>query len=605
MNSTSVRAAVQAFRERTAYGSHLEHCFAPWYLHQQYHLAETRAIQQSSDGSYDFGIDAFHLHGGERPEAPTNVILLQAKFTDSLAQITKGYRDLERCLTQLTKALDAAESEIPLQNSVLINLRAALNRLAPEVRAALEIDFVVLHLSDHDHAIVANRTRAARQSLRDAISHDLPDRVSTTCEVGPSELGPHRDVIVPPDHNDLSVVCCGVFPTGDGTKMHIGIGRLADLVDLYRTRRDHLFSKNVRYYLHAKRNVEKGPAGKMRETLKQICVEKATPPEQFALFHNGVTIYAQRVEVSEGLLRLREPFVLNGCQTIKNAFYFREDPKIKEKIDTEIWGRVAVPLRVIETSAPEIIRTVTINNNRQNAMSVSAFRANDPVQLELEERFRKVRIYYQRQEGAFQNIEMATPELLEEEYENSRGDYVDMVDLARCLAAAAGEVSRAEHPGDLFESDSAYNQCFSEKRVRSVAFLVFLQNLDDILGVILKRDLNLNPKGGGPRPARLKYYALCLCVRYLAKGGLQDTVREFGGSLQGRKLAFRAAIARILRSKTSGIRDDLSKRFMSLDSSDATTIKDAWERCQNALHLKKNIDVYEAFSAVQLDESSD
>src|SRR5438132_10685827 len=91
MNSAAVRAAVQAFRERTAHGSHLEHCFAPWYVHQQYHLSETRAIQQSSDGSYDFGIDAYHLHGGESPDAPANLVLLQAKFTDSLAQITKGY----------------------------------------------------------------------------------------------------------------------------------------------------------------------------------------------------------------------------------------------------------------------------------------------------------------------------------------------------------------------------------------------------------------------------------------------------------------------------------------------------------------------------------
>jgi hypothetical protein len=599
MNSATVRTAVQAFRERTAHGSHLEHCFAPWYLHQQYHLAETRAIQQSSDGSYDFGIDAFHLHGGNRPEAPTNVVLLQAKFTDSLAQITKGYRDLERSLGQLIRALDAAESEFPLQNSVLLNLRAALNRLTPEVRDALQIDFVLLHLSDQDPIIISHRSRDARQSLRDAIAHHFPDRVCTTREVGPSELGPHRDVIVPPDHNDLSVVCRGEFPTGDGTKMHTAIGRLADLVDLYRTRRDHLFSKNVRYYLYAKRNVERGPAGKMRETLKQICIDKVLPPERFALFHNGVTIYAPRVEMADTLLRVREPFILNGCQTIKNAFYFRNDHRYKGKIDEDIWSRVAVPLRIIETTDGELIRTVTINNNRQNAMSVSAFRANDPVQFELEERFRKAGIFYERQEGAFQNIEMATPELLEEEYENSRGSYVDMVDLGRCLAAAAGEIGLADHPSDLFESDPAYDRCFSRRRLRSLAFLVFLQNLDDVLGVILKRDLNLNPKGAGPKPARLKYYALCLCVRYMAKSGLQESIREFGGALQGRKLAFRETITRILRSRASGIRDELSKQFMRLESGNAATMNDAWEECQNALQLRKNIDVFDAFAGVE------
>jgi hypothetical protein len=199
---------------------------------------------------------------------------------------------------------------------------------------------------------------------------------------------------------------------------------------------------------------------------------------------------------------------------------------------------------------------------------------------------------------------MASPEILEEDYENSRGQCVNMVDLARCLAAAAGEIGLANHPADLFESDAAYERCFSRKRLISIPFLVFLQNLDDVLGVILKKDLNLNPKGAGPRPARLKYYTLCLCARYMAKAGLQDSVREFGGALQGKKHDFRDAIRTILRSKSSGIRDELSKRFMSLDSSDAATMNDAWERCQNSLHLRKNTDVFDAFSAVEVAEIS-
>ncbi|MDR4494793.1 MAG: AIPR family protein [Nitrospirales bacterium] len=604
MNSQSVRAAVQSFRERTAHGSHLEHCFAPWYLHQQYHLSETRAIQQSSDGNYDFGIDAFHLHGGDRPDSPTNLLLLQAKFTDSLVPITKGYKELERTLNQLPQVLDGAECELPLQNNVLVNLRAALNRLAPKVRASLHIDFVLLHISDQDSDIISHRSREARQSLREAISQRLADRICTTREVGPADLGPRVEVVVPPDHNDLVVTSHGEFPAGDFTKMHTANGRLTDLVELYRTRRDHLFSKNVRHFLHSKRNVEKGPAGKMRETLKSMCVEKSIVPERFALFHNGVTIYAQRVEVMDGALRIKEPFVLNGCQTIKNAFYFRNDPKLKDRIDKQIWERVAVPIRVIEATDGVLIRSVTINNNRQNAMAVSAFRANDPIQLDLEERFRKAAIFYERQEGAFQNLEMASPEILEDDYENSRGQCVNMVDLARCLAAAAGEIGFANHPADLFESDAAYERCFSRKRLNSIPFLVFLQNLDDVLGVILKKDLNLNPKGAGPRPARLKYYTLCLCVRYMGKVGLQECVRDFGGALQGKKHVFRDEIVRKLRSRSSRIRDELSKRFMSLDSNDAATMNDAWEHCQNTLLLRKNIDVFDAFSAVEVAESS-
>jgi hypothetical protein len=378
---------------------------------------------------------------------------------------------------------------------------------------------------------------------------------------------------------------------------------LADLVELYRLRRDDLFSKNVRYYLYSKKNTEKGPAGKMRETLKSICVERELPPERFALFHNGVTIYSAGIESGKEALRLKEPYVLNGCQTIKNAYFFKNDTKLKGKIDDEIWGRVAVPNRLIQTKSDELVRTITINNNRQNSMAVSAFRANDREQLELEERFRKAGIFYERQVGAFTNVEYGNPESLEEEYYNTRGQCVEMLDLARAVAAAAGDIGHAMHPNDLFESDTAYTRCFAPKRLRSVPFLVLLQNLEDVMGVILKKDLNLTPKGAGPAPARLKYYAICLCVRYLAKNRREDVVREFGSTLFGSKASpFRDKIGQLLRSRDSGIRDDLSRRFMTLESTNAAIINGVWETCQNALYLRKNIDVFDRFADVALDE---
>ena len=64
MDARVVRRMVRQFWEKTAHTSSEPHCFAPWYLHQTFQLSETQAIQQSSDGSYDFGVDAFHLIKG-------------------------------------------------------------------------------------------------------------------------------------------------------------------------------------------------------------------------------------------------------------------------------------------------------------------------------------------------------------------------------------------------------------------------------------------------------------------------------------------------------------------------------------------------------------
>ncbi len=60
-----------------------------------------------------------------------------------------------------------------------------------------------------------------------------------------------------------------------------------------------LFSKNVRYYLKSRRNVEKGPASRIKETLKQACAttgDAGISPELFAFYHNGVTLIAKSVD---------------------------------------------------------------------------------------------------------------------------------------------------------------------------------------------------------------------------------------------------------------------------------------------------------------------
>ena len=220
--------------------------------------------------------------------------------------------------------------------------------------------------------------------------------------------------------------------------MLYGIGRLGELVDLYRSRRDDLFEKNVRFFIGKASNVERGPSAKMRDTLKDIAIDKKLEPELFAFFHNGVTLFADQVRPSDGGVEVRRPYVLNGCQTVKSAYLFFSDPRNRGRIDDGVWNRISVPIRVTMTRDQGFIRQVTVNTNRQNAMSSAALRANDDVQLSLQERFRAARIFYERQEGAFDSVQDSNPEFLEEEYENSLGRRINVVDLARSLSAVAG-----------------------------------------------------------------------------------------------------------------------------------------------------------------------
>ncbi len=349
--------------------------------------------------------------------------------------------------------------------------------------------------------------------------------------------------------------------------------------------------------LQSKKNTEKGPAGKMRSALKQICVDADVEPERFAVFHNGITMLSGKVQQLDGAVRIRDPYVLNGCQTIKNAFLFRVDGNLRSKIDDDRWKQISVPIRIVETRDDELIRSITVNNNRQNAMSPAALRSNNSVQIRLEQRFRDRHIFYQRQEGAFDNIWAMQPELLEDEYENTQGKCVDIRDIARAIAAAAGETRLALHPNDLFESDAAYQRCFNEAtRLRSIAFLTFLHNLHGIIGLVLKKDLSLEPREGGPKASYFVFHAICLLVRYLAREGMHDFVVHWGSQVYGRDKDFREAIRGILNAYKSGIRREIQNGLLSLESTDTGKMNTAFERCKKALKLTDGIDPFQEFA---------
>ncbi len=603
MELRSVRSEIQGFRERTGNSPSIEHCFAPWYLHHHFKISESAALEQSSDGNYDFGIDGFFI-GSTTTSEPTELVLVQSKYSESLSTIAGGFRDFEKALQPLQYLLDGMESGVPIENKVLVNLRAALNRLPEEVRGRLRLELHLTHLSLEDPNVFAQKTREKRTRLREAIENVLPERTVTIRDVGPAQMGHDNvEIVAPPNDYAMRILAGGTVTCGNNARMLYGIGRLADLVEIYKSRRDHLFSRNVRYFLRSRKNVEKGPAGRMRESLKRMCVERKADPELFALYHNGITIHAVRFKTDGETARVYDPFVLNGCQTIKNAFLFRHDNNLRNRIDDSLWDRISVPVRIVESRDEPLVRAITLNNNRQNAIAFAALRANDPVQIRLEQRFKDAGVFYERQQGAFENLEATSPEALQDEYENTRGRAVEMVDLARAVAAVAGEVKLAQRPGELFESDAAYARCFDErKRCYSTTLLIFLQNLSDVIGVILKKDLGLSPAAGAPAPSRLKYFAICLFLRYLAKSKMQDFVVDYGQSLCGRERGFRESVGRVLRSRKCGIRDELRRHFMRLSSSDASSLASAFEETQRALKLRDNIDPFASF--VDLDNNA-
>lgn len=601
MDKKIIRDDVTAFWKKTGFGSS-EHCFPAWYLCQKYKTTESVAMRQSSDGNYDFGMDAYYLDRGEdqRPK----LVIIQAKFSDSLGEVIKGFKDLQRVIPKIKDALDSIEPTIPIENKVLTNLRGDVNRLDSKALDKLGFEFVVIHLCDEEKDVILNRTRKSRDELLGALEDVFSE--SEIVEIGPQDMGViHR----PPDAIYLPLSLESVtLIRGDGherAQMYYGIGRLHELVEIYKQRRDSLFEKNVRYFINSKKNVSgEGPSAKMQETLERICVKAEDEPASFALYHNGITVFAQDVrEVSSGRIEVKEPYVLNGCQTIRTAFNFRYiSYGKKENLINKKWQEVSVPLRIITTRDPEMVRTITANNNRQNPISPIALRANESEQLELELKFRDKGIFYERQEGAFADLKSRKPQILAEEYKHTANRCVKIEELARAITATSGDLNLAHHSSRIFESNKYYGSCFSKKHLSSVVFLTFLQNLHDVIFVVLHSDLNLQQINNGPKPRRLGYYAMCLLVRYVAKHNYQDVVLEFGSDLWGNNHYFRGKIANLLGQRHAGIKAVIKEKFLSLSDSRESSLNDAFRRAEAILRLRDDIDPYDFFRNLDQDD---
>jgi hypothetical protein len=589
--------------------------FPIWYLHRKFQIPRERAQMQAADPAhegvekgYDFGVDAYHI---DLRTAEPRLWLIQAKYSESLQSVGLGYKDLMKSTRLLHQLVDGHGLEAR-ENKIIGNLRADLSRLPDDVRARLKLDFVVLHLADDDDEVISLRTTKARELLDDALQDTFADRLFTISQIGPHKLdfpdAAAEVVNIPKEWLPLTLTAVTSRAKHDDrdVEMVFGVGRLGELVELYRSRRDLLFSRNVRSFLQKKSNLDKGPAGKIRTTLKEICVDKTREPELFAFFHNGVTMSAEQLQDRDGGYRVREPYVLNGCQTIKTAFLFESDPLVKSKIDRDRWNRISIPVRVTIARDEELVRTITINTNRQNSISPAALHANDPIQLKLQDRFQRAGIYYERQEGAFDSLRASGEDI--DQYEHSQHRAVRIQDLARCLAAVAGRTDLfhfAHHQNDLFESNDAYRRCFSPERTASVSFMVFLQNLHDVLPLVLKKDLSLEPSPGAPLPHRLTYYAMCLLCRFLAKEKRLDAVREYGIELWGRHKTFRDQVASWCSNHQtqSRIKSALSERFMKLSDSKAKSLQHAFAQSEASLRLGSQVDPFDTFA--ELDDSGD
>jgi AIPR protein len=176
-----------------------------------------------------------------------------------------------------------------------------------------------------------------------------------------------------------------VSVTETGERLHVGFVGVLDLYKMYCEMGQRLFERNIRAGLDPD-----GPINKKIRAAFADVVEGKAPASAFVFNHNGITLAAEQLEIKDERPHITEPRVLNGAQTITSLAKLIETYDV-EKAPTEHDNRldaVRVLAKIVTHAPQSVITAVTINTNRQNAVDPANLRASDPVQLELQDKFR-------------------------------------------------------------------------------------------------------------------------------------------------------------------------------------------------------------------------
>jgi hypothetical protein len=454
----TARMIDQAYSDlKATCGGVREDYFGLLYLQQEHKVPRERAVDQVAFGGHDYGFDGFHFDEQRR-----NLYLFQFKYSNSHAQF-KG--SLQRLIDDGLQRIFVAPNQDDKKNQLLMQLRSCLldNRAL--------IDQVCFRF-----VFTGDPQEAGRSKVLDQLREDLDNKkylvdqffgdrqVKFVVEFRSS--GGRTGEVTVADHPttfDLPLTDLVVIDGPAGQKMHIGFICLADLSRMYNKLGQSFFDSNIRYGLGEGKAVNRA----ISLALKRIVLDQIENPSVFAFDHNGITLFAAKVERLDGLTRLTAPRVLNGAQTVTTLAGFlsknKDNPDLVKNNDT--YEAVRVLCKVITEADKKFVTRVTVNNNRQNPVEPWNLHANDDIQLELQDKFRTdIGIFYERQENAFGQL--STEDL--EGYgitEESRA--IQMLKLTQTFLLTDGLISRLSEIRRVFEDDKTYEQVFRSGRLRA------------------------------------------------------------------------------------------------------------------------------------------
>lgn len=458
MASITDRMIDQAYSDlRDTCGGVRSDYFGLLYLEREFGVPREKAINQIAFGGNDYGVDGFHFDAQRH-----NLYLFQFKWSNSYTQFKPSLQRLIECGMErifVAPSVDVSKNQLLLQlRSCMVENRAIIDQVC--VRFVFTGD-----PAEAERSQVLDKLREDLENKKYLIDEFFGGRQVTLAVEFRSALGKVGAVTDQRRTRLFRLQTSKLLPREGphGESMHVGFVRLVDIDEMYREMGSRFFERNIRYGLGASEFVNRA----ISRALKQIVLDEKEPPAVFAFNHNGITLFAERIDSADGSCNIIEPRLLNGAQTVATFREFLENNKDNRRLEDRrgILDDLWVLCKIITQATPEFVTAITINNNRQNPVEPWNLRANDLIQLELQDKLRDdLGIYYERQENAFQALSY---EQMVEEGITEESKAIELVKLAQTFLVSDGNISALSNIRRVFEDDNAYDQVFNSGRLKA------------------------------------------------------------------------------------------------------------------------------------------
>jgi hypothetical protein len=344
LNYKALLPRLQRFKDA---GLSESNAFLGWFLENVYRLEEIAARDAICDSPNDKGVDGIYVD-----DANEEVHIIQTKLRQN--DRPGGENDLKNLngTLQQFRTADAVQAVLDGGANEELKSRLVDLRIADKIKAGYTLKGVYVsnvvadknaleYASHNDEFVVYDKKRI----LKDYVDIDEPEGVP-----GSFTFSTDGDVIK--------------YSAGDAATMYLFPASGKELVSLGGIADQSLFAQNVRLDLGVT------PVNKsIRESLAD-----AKSHIKFPLFHNGITLLAEKAKQAGETLEVTNYVVVNGAQSLSSLYKSR----------TGLSSDLKILLRVVEVGNDrELARRITTVSNNQNAIKPRDQRSNHSVQLRL------------------------------------------------------------------------------------------------------------------------------------------------------------------------------------------------------------------------------